>query len=78
MSFRAGAEGVLVSAVEPDSVAGKAGVQVNDLVLGVNRYRVNSLDDLKQARQRGRVKDSVLLLLQRGETNLYVALPVDN
>jgi Do/DeqQ family serine protease len=76
MSFEETGEGVRVSEVEPNSVAANAGVQQGDLVLAINRHAVKTLADVVTARQRARVKESALLLLQRGDTNLYVALPL--
>lgn len=76
MSFKETEQGVLVALVEPDSVAGNAGVLAGDLVLAINRHAVKNLADVHAARQRNRVKESVLLLLQRGEATLYVALPL--
>ncbi|MDH3454303.1 MAG: DegQ family serine endoprotease [Desulfuromonadales bacterium] len=76
MSFAENEQGVRVAAVESDSVADNAGVRVGDLVLAINRYAVKSLADVHAARQRSRVKESTLLLLQRGEATLYVALPL--
>ena len=77
MSFEESEQGVRIAAVELDSVAAKAGVRVGDLVLTINRYAVKSLADVHAARLRSRVKERTLLLLQRGETNLYVVLPVE-
>jgi len=76
MSFEETPEGVLIASVEPNSVAASAGVKSGDLILAVNRHTVSSLEDVRTARQRSSVKDSNLLLLQRGEMNLYVALPL--
>jgi serine protease Do len=76
MSFEETGEGVRVAEVEPGSVADDAGVQGGDLVLAINRHAVRTLADVRSARQRARVKESVLLLLQRGDTNLFVALPL--
>lgn len=78
MTFITDGAGVLVSAVEPGSVAALGGVKAHDRVLAVNKYKVNSLADINTARRRGKVKGSVLLLLQRGDANLYLALPVEN
>ena len=76
MSFEKTEQGVRVAVVESDSIAANAGVQVGDLILAINRQAVKNLVDLHAARQRGRVKEGVLLLLQRGETSLYVVLPL--
>jgi Do/DeqQ family serine protease len=76
MSFKETRQGVLVASVESGSVAARAGVKSADVVLAINRHKVRTLADVSRARQRIRVKDKALLLLQRGETNLYVALPL--
>lgn len=75
MRFEEHDQGVNVSVVELDSVAAKAGVLAGDRVLAINHHAVSSLADVRAARQRIRVKDIALLLLQRGETSLYVAVP---
>ncbi len=77
MSFEETGEGVRVAAVEPDSVAADAGVRDGDLVLAINRHAVRTLADVRAARQRARVKENALLLLQRGDTNLFVAMPLE-
>ena len=77
MSFEETREGVEVVDIEAGSPAAKAGVQRGDLVLAVNRYKVRSFADLSKARKRTRIKEKALLLLQRGDTNLYVALPTN-
>lgn len=76
MSFTETGAGVLVATVEPGSVAANAGVQAGDLVLAINHRAVRTLAEVNAAHQRSRVKDSALLLLQRGESSLYVALPL--
>jgi S1-C subfamily serine protease len=75
MSFDEIEQGVRVAVVEPGSVAARAGVQIDDLVLAINHHAVKNLADIHMTRQRSRAKESTLLLLQRGETTLYVALP---
>ncbi|MDT8444518.1 MAG: DegQ family serine endoprotease [Desulfuromonadales bacterium] len=77
MNLEESAQGVRVVLIEPDDVAANAGVQVGDLILAINRYAVKTLADVRAALlQQSRVKNSALLLLQRDETILYVALPL--
>ncbi len=64
--------GVLVEAVDPQSPAAAAGVQPGDLILMVNRQEVGDLASFRQAVRDTRGKN-IVLLLQRGETTLYVA-----
>jgi Do/DeqQ family serine protease len=76
MSLEETSQGVRVAVIDPVGAAANAGVQVGDLILAINRHAVKTLTDVHAARQRSRVKDSALLLLQRDETILYVALPL--
>jgi serine protease Do len=67
-------QGVVVWEVEVGSPAGEAGLQRGDLIKEVNRRRVTSLADYRQAVgsiQQGKV---VLLLVRRGERATYVTL----
>ena len=76
MRFEETEQGVRITEVALDSVAAKAGVQPGDLVMAINRQAIKNLADVRTARQRSSAKPSALLLLQRGETNLYIALPL--
>ena len=67
---------VRITGVAPGSVAEEGRIEAGDLLLAINHRAVNSLADVTAARSRARAKQSVLLLLQRGETSLYVALPM--
>ena len=78
MSFAESGDGVMVTEVAPGSVAANAGVQPGDRVMAVNRHPTKTLTDITRARQRIRVKQSVLLLLQRGEAHHYIALPAED
>ncbi len=67
-------EGVLVTAVAPESPAGSAGIHPGDLILSVNGQTVTSTDQfakvVRQARQSGRA----LLLIQREGGSQYVVV----
>jgi serine protease Do/serine protease DegQ len=76
MDFVEAAEGVRVAAVAPGSPADGAGIQAGDLVLAINRHAVKTLADVLAARRRAPLKASALLFLRRGDTNLFVALPL--
>ena len=75
VTFIQDGDGVSVSEVKAGSLGAKAGVQVGDQVLAVNRQPIKTFSDLQTARQRAQGDDRVLLLLKRGEANLYIALP---
>lgn len=76
MDFEETAQGVRISAVTPGSIAAEAHIQAGDIVLSINRHAVNTLAELHKARQSAQRTGKALLLLQRGDMNLYLALPL--
>ncbi|HOP36286.1 MAG TPA: PDZ domain-containing protein, partial [Syntrophales bacterium] len=69
-----GTEGVVVSAVEPDSPAGKAGIEAEDVILQVNRTGIKNLQDYNEVMGKAADKESVLLLIKRGSAQYYVVV----
>ncbi len=67
-------QGVLIAEVEPDSPAGKVGLQAGQLIEGVNKIRVHNLKELKQALKKAKDKKQVLLRVRSGEYTRYVVL----
>ena len=71
-------KGLLVAEVEPGSPAGDAEVKAGDVLLEANQTPVNSMADFNKVIEGdARKKGVVLLLLKRGQQNLFraVALP---
>jgi serine protease Do len=66
--------GALVVGVQPGSPAAEAGLRTGDVILEVNRQAVESVQDVREALASAADKDSVLLLVQRGEGSLFVPL----
>ena len=67
--------GILITRVERDSTAAKAGVERGDLILEVNQQSVKTLKDyLRLMRDEGHTGRSILLLVQRSDNTLYIAL----
>jgi serine protease Do len=66
----AGARGVIITSVDPNSDAADQGLQRGDLIVSVNNQAVNSpaqaITTIENARKAGRTK--VLLLVKRGNT----------
>lgn len=67
-------QGVLVVGVQPDSPAAQAGIRQGDILQEVNRQPVTSVKDVKEALDQHNDEDSLLLLVQRGQRSLYMAL----
>ncbi|KFA91555.1 trypsin-like peptidase domain-containing protein [Archangium violaceum] len=65
--------GVLVSGVLPRSPAASAGLRTGDVVLEVNRRKVKDVAAVRGALEKG-ASASVLLRVQRGDVQQYVAL----
>jgi len=68
------AEGVAVTAVEPGTEAGRAGLKQGDRILEVNRRPVTSAAEVREALREAGQGGAILLLVRRGERNLFAAL----
>ena len=72
------ADGVVVSAVDPGSVADEAGIRRGDVIVEVDRKPIRSIDEYKKAVAGIRKGKGVLLLVRRGESTLFLALKPQN
>jgi serine protease Do len=66
--------GVVVAQVEKGSPADRAGINRGDVVQEVNHQLVESVDDFYRAMDKAKGQESILLLVRRGETSLYIAV----
>jgi serine protease Do len=66
--------GVVVSGVEPESPAADAGIQSGDVIREVDRKPVQSVEDFSRKIEKARSEDQILLLIQRGQSNLFAAI----
>ncbi len=66
--------GVVVTAVEPGSPAEDAGIQTGDVIRSVNRKSVKNVDEFVRALEKAKKGASILLLVQRGPSALFVAV----
>jgi len=72
--FEPGQEGVVVIALERNSSAARAGVQVGDVIEEVSREAIRSLKDFDKAMAAAKDSDRVLLLIRRGDSSSYLVL----
>jgi len=66
--------GVVVTRVEAGSPAADAGIQTGDIVREVNRKPVKDADDLVQKIEQAKDQNNILLLVQRGQNNMFAAV----
>ncbi len=66
--------GVVITRVNPDSPADDAGLKVNDVILQVNRVRVQSLKDFTDELSRSGKEETVMFLIKRDEAAVFVTL----
>ena len=68
------AEGVVITSVEPDSPAKDAGLRRGDVILEVNRKKVENVDGLNGLIEKAKDKDSILFLINRAGRTIFIAL----
>jgi len=66
--------GVVVTHVEKSSPADQAGIRRGDVVQEVNHQPIEDVDDFYRAMDNAKGQESILLLVRRGETSLYIAV----
>ena len=67
-------EGVLVVSVDPSSRAARAGLAAGDVIVGVNRSAVRSVNDLSRLLRSAGPRDAVALRVMRGSQQLFIVL----
>jgi serine protease Do len=73
------AAGVLVTAVEPGGLAAEHGLREGDIIESVSQTKVAKVADVKRLLNEAKQakQNAVLLLVNRGGTPLYVAVPLE-
>ncbi len=70
-------DGVLVSDVAADGAAGEAGIRRGDVITEINRTPVNSVQDYDNVTSAVKKESTVLFLVRRGGTTIYVAVKMN-
>ena len=66
--------GVVVASVVPGSPAAKADIRSGDVIQQVNQKPVKDVEDFKQKIESVKDHETILFLIQRGESSLFAAL----
>ena len=67
-------EGVLISAIDKKSYLARLGARPGDVIRKIDDYTIKDSDDFKKAIIKYRQKNSVVLLLQRGDQGYYITV----
>ena len=70
-------KGVVVTAVKQDGVAAEAGIAVGDVIMEINGSKIQTNDDFAKAVSAHKKGAVMRLLLRRGDSALFVAIPVE-
>ncbi len=68
------ASGVVITEVNPDSAAAAVGLQSGDVITQINRQAVHNLEDYRRITSKLGKNQSVLLLIKRRDTNMFVVI----
>jgi serine protease Do len=71
-----GLAGVLVTNVDPNSMAADVGIQQGDVITSVNQKKIAGLAEYAQAMKDAEKKGSVALLIRRGDASIYFAFRI--
>jgi serine protease Do len=68
------AEGLVIAAIKPGSAAEPAGLRTGDVITEINRQPIKDLADYNRELKRSEKAKSLLLLVRRGQSSLFLAL----
>ena len=69
-------EGVLVSDVTVGRSAAEAGIKRGDVITEINRKPIENMDDFKRSLANIKNGRTVLFLIRRGGTTIYIAVKI--
>jgi Do/DeqQ family serine protease len=67
--------GLVVKEIDPKGSAASFGVRPGDILLALNKKKLETVEDLEKILGKVRDSDTILLLIKRGGTTLYLAFP---
>jgi len=66
--------GVVVSKIDPDGAAIKAGIRQGDVILSINREEIDSVEQLHALEKNAPVNEAIPVLVQRNSSPMFLAL----
>jgi serine protease Do len=76
LGIKGKAQGVVVTSVEPDSGADKAGLMPGDVIREINRHPVKSVKEFEKVSSAVKKGENVLLLINRRGASLFLSAKV--
>ena len=76
LGIKGKAQGVVVTGVEPDSGAEKAGLMPGDVIREINRQPVKSVKDFEKVSSGVKKGENVLILINRRGASLFLSAKV--
>ena len=67
-------EGVVISKIKKNSYLAQIGAQPGDVIRQIDDYTIQTSEDFKKAVIKSRRKNTIVLLLQRGEQGYYITV----
>jgi S1-C subfamily serine protease len=67
-------EGVMITNIKKNSYLDRIGAQPGDVIRQIDEYNIQNEEDFKKAVIKSRLKNSIVLLLQRGEQGYYITV----
>ncbi|HOB82561.1 MAG TPA: trypsin-like peptidase domain-containing protein [Peptococcaceae bacterium] len=70
-------QGVLISAIQNDSPAEKAGLERGDIILEYNKQPVQEPEELQKLVRESKIGDKAILLIHRQDKTMYVTVTIE-
>jgi serine protease Do len=67
-------KGVIVTDVQPGSLAAEADIRSGDIIKEINRRPIRNIADFKEAMKKANVKEGIVMLIRRDTTTFYLVL----
>lgn len=66
--------GVVITSIQPGSIAAEAGFAPGDIILEINKSKINNIDDFNNQISKSKDNQSILFLVERGQNTIYLGL----